>query len=151
MYNVLSCCGDLVRSQACDEGIWAEEANVERFECGLFLEKPVTGRESLLWPLASQGGTSPAPKPRISWQGERQLLLSPACGSCWWVQMCQVCCCWLLSLGAWPGGCLFPFQLQARAVDFIELQGGGCEKCKVFAPRLLYSFIAFNLCFAFLL
>jgi len=51
MYNALSWSGDLVRGWDCDGGIRAEEANMEGFERGLLLEKPVAGRESLLWPL----------------------------------------------------------------------------------------------------
>lgn len=43
MYNVLSWSGDLAWGWGCDGGIWAEEAGVEKFEHGLFLEKPVRG------------------------------------------------------------------------------------------------------------
>lgn len=45
----------------------------------------------------------------------------------------------------------FWFQFQARAVGFTELQGRVCEKCKVFTPWLLYSFILCNVYFALFL
>lgn len=58
--------------------MWAEEASVEGFERRLFLEKPVRGQESLLWPSASRGRRGSATK-----QGEklvRREVISPLPG-----------------------------------------------------------------------
>lgn len=62
MYNVLSWSGGLVRGRGWDGGLWAEEANVEGLEHGLFLGKQLRGWESLLWPSSSRGRWCSAPK-----------------------------------------------------------------------------------------
>lgn len=116
--------GDLVRQCGYDRGIWAEEDDVERLEHGA--EANQGAREPSVTFSIPRRERNSVSKLRRSWWEERLLLL--VCDNCWQVLACQVRCCWLLSLGASPGGCLFPFQLQERILVIIDLQGWDCKK-----------------------